>query len=74
MLTVKKDLADEIIEMNGRYTTDSDQVYYIYKFTTKFGDECYKLMYRRDDILLSSEHVINPEIYWAYDRDARFGV
>ena len=73
MSTVGKEIADEIIEMNGRYMTDP-QVHYIYKYTSKFGDDCYKLLYRRDDILLSSEYVINPEIYWAYDRDARFGV
>lgn len=71
MSTVSKLIADEVIARQGRYETDP-QVYYIYRYTSKFGSECFKLLYRRDDILLESEHVINPEIYWSYDRDCRF--
>jgi hypothetical protein len=66
MSTVSKKIADEVIAQNGRYEGDP-QVYSIWKYTSKWNTEGYKLFYKPNMYLSDSKFTIDPRIYWSYD-------
>jgi hypothetical protein len=67
MSTVDKKLADLIVKGNGYYE-DDPRVVRIYKYTSAWGTERYKLFYQMQT-LFPSEYVINPELYWTALRE-----
>lgn len=62
MGTVNKQIADEIVA--GKY--EEDHPVKIVKYTTKWGDEAYGVIFEGDplDKYAASEFVINPTVYW----------
>jgi len=67
MSTVDKVLADKIIAADGYYE-DDERVIQVIKYTTRWGNEAYALLYKRDvdtNRYEASDYVINPKIIWS---------
>jgi hypothetical protein len=64
--TVSKDIADKIVANNGIYPGDLIRVCSIWKYTSKWNTECYKLFYAYGMILDETEYTQNPTLYWKH--------
>lgn len=64
MATVDKQMADEMVQLNGQYA-DDPPVLRIVEYDNAWGGVSYGLEYERDlGKYSTSEFVRNPRVYW----------
>lgn len=64
MATVTKQLADEIVDGNGYYSSDP-RVMRVIEYDNRWGGISYGIEYQRDlGRYAPSQFVLNPRVYW----------